>query len=653
MDRTLPLRICFLWHQHQPDYRTADGFFLPWVRLHATKDYRDLCDILGRFPVRHTFNLVPSMLMQLDEYEGGRTDELERLTMIRAEDLDNAQKAALARWASTVQRETMVSPLPRYEELYDALSTNDTGHFSSQDWRDVQVLVNLAWLGPVTRRGSALAAELLLQGRNFNEEQKFALIRLHHDVMKDIVPTFLEYEREGRFEISITPYHHPILPLVIDSDVAHESMPHVELPSPAYKAPDHARRHIRRALDDWKSRSGHRPLGMWPAEGSLSMAALELLAEHGVVWTATDEDVLQKSMGELWSPTEKYFPHVVETAHGPITVLFRDHALSDAIGFEYARWDADVAADDFVRRLEERKRAIIAQHGEMSLTSAVVPIILDGENCWEFYVKNGEDFLNALMKRCADQDRFTTLTCSQASESPGRRRLHHFTAGSWINGTFDIWIGSPVKNLAWSLLRDCKAALEASGRSPEQVAEEMETVEASDWFWWYDDRHLAPHKADFDAIFRGHVAAIFAACGVHPPVDLSRPLQEVVMTSDPVRVPIVFGTTAMHRSRALVRDATLESHETWQRITIRFERRPAEMEEVIVQVIGQDGFERACLIAHDEILWRSPHHDEGFEWLAENAIALYLHAHRMWTLKIMEERPEEGQVTTMVHLSTP
>jgi alpha-amylase/alpha-mannosidase (GH57 family) len=231
--------------------------------------------------------------------------------------------------------------------------------------------------------------------------------------------------------------------------------------------------------------------------------------------------------------------------------------------------------------------------------------------------------------------------------------LHHFTAGSWINGTFDIWIGSSVKNLAWSLLRDCKAALEASGRDPEQVAEEMETVEASDWFWWYDDRHLAPHKGEFDAIFRGHVAAIFAACGVHPPVDLSRPLQEVGMTSEPVRVPITFGTTAMHRSRALVRDATLESHETWQRITIRFERRPAEMEEVIVQVIGQDGFERACLIAHDEILWRSPHHDEGFEWLAENAIALYLHAHRMWTLKIMEERPEEGQVTTMVHLSAP
>ena len=162
---------------------------------------------------------------------------------------------------------------------------------------------------------------------------------------------------------------------------------------------------------------------------------------------------------------------------------------------------------------------------------------------------------------------------------------------------------------------------------------------------------MATHKSNFDSIFRGHLSTMFEACGISPPVDLSRPLQEVVMTSDPIRVPVIFGTAAMHRARALVRDVSIENHEDWQRITIRLERRPSELEEIIIQIAGQDGFERACLIVSDELLWRSPHHDEGFEWLAENMVALYLHTHHMWTLKIMEERPNEGRATAIVNLS--
>ncbi|MCX6139872.1 MAG: glycoside hydrolase family 57 protein [Candidatus Kapabacteria bacterium] len=653
MTNTLPLRICFLWHQHQPDYRIDDEFFLPWVRLHATKDYRDLCDILGSYSVKHTFNLVPSMLMQLDEYGKGRQDELERMCRIPAHELSQENKVSLARWAVTIQRDTMVRPLPRYDELFEMLANAEVDCLDEQAWRDVQVLVNLAWVGPVTRRNSVLATELLLQGCNFNEEQKHALLDLHHEIMSDIVPTFLRYEKKGAFEISVTPFHHPILPLVIDTDVAHESMPFTDLPLPAYKAPYHAERHVRNAREDWKRRSGHFPTGMWLAEGSVSTEALEILAKNNVSWTATDEDVLKRSLGEQWLETEKFFPHIVETPHGSVSVLFRDHGLSDAIGFEYARWDPQRAAEDFARRLEERRHLIVSHLGEQALADAVVPIILDGENCWEFYDNNGEDFLHALMEVCGDTSRYLSLTCSEASVSGAQRRLHSLKAGSWINGTFDIWIGSPLKNLAWSLLVAAKSALEGAGRSAEEVSEALETVEASDWFWWYDDRHVAEHKSRFDAIFRRHLAKIFSSCGVAPPVDLSCPLLEVVMTSDPIRVPVVFGTTAMHRSRALVRDVSIESHEEWQRITIRLERRPATLEEVVVQIIGQDGFERACLIAHDELLWRSPHHDEGFEWLSENAVALYVHSHRMWTLKIMEERPQDGQVTTVVHLSTP
>lgn len=593
------------------------------------------------------------MLMQLDEYALGRTDELQRLTQTRASDLTGDQKKSLTQWAITVQRNTMVRPLHRYDELFDDLVNGTTNEFDSQSWRDIQVLVNLAWLGPVSRRTSALVAELLLQGRNYNEEQKIALLNFHLEIVADVVPTLLRYESTGRCEISITPYHHPILPLIIDTDSARESMPLSALPDPPYRAPGHAHRHVVRAIDDWVLRSGHRPRGIWPAEGGLSMATLHALAKEGIAWTATDEDVLERSLGEQWQATEKFFPHVVATAHGDVAILFRDHALSDAIGFEYARWDPHVAAEDFIRRLEERRRMIVAHHGEDALADAVVPIILDGENCWEFFDNNGEDFLNALMIRCSDSARFMSVTCSEAAASGANRSLANVCAGSWINGTFDIWLGSPVKNLAWTLLGEAKAALEGDGRSPEAVAEAMETLEASDWFWWYDDRHQAPHKSHFDAIFRSHLSQIFESCNSIPSVDLSRPLQEVGMTSEPIRVPVVFGTTAMHRSKALVRDVSIESHEDWQRITIRLERRPTELEEIVVQVIGQDGFERACLISHDEFLWRSPHHDEGFEWLPSNAAMLYVHTHKLWTLKIMEERAEQGQISTVVHLSAP
>lgn len=648
-----PLRICFLWHQHQPDYRVGDAFFLPWVRLHAVKDYHDLCLILRRHPVRHTFNVVPSMLMQLDAYGKGLMDPLEALCRRPAELLTQEERRELAEWATTIQRDTMVRPLPRYDELFDALADGRWELFSVQDWRDVQVLVNLAWLGPVTRRTSPVAQELLARGRGFTHDDVLAVLDLHHEIMARVADTFAHGEHAGAFEISVTPYHHPILPLIINTDVMSEARPDAPRPDAPYRAPGHAVRHVRRALADWEQRTGRRPRGMWPAEGALSMEALRVLAAEGVRWTASDEDVLRASLGAGWDGTDLFFPHAVSTEAGEIRVLFRDHALSDAIGFSYASWEVHAAVSDMVRRLEERRTLIVRQHGEDALDSAVVPIMLDGENCWEFYRNNGEDFLDALCVALSDTDRFLSVTCSEATAGSAPRHLHHLRAGSWIDADMSVWIGDRVKNAAWSLLAAAKQALEASGKDAETVAATMETVEASDWFWWYDERHTAPHKPMFDAIFRRHLAAIFADCGVAPPYDLSRPLREVGMTSEPARIPVVFGTTSMHRSNALVRDVAIEQHNDWQRLTVRLERKPSESEEVVVQIIGQDGFERACLIACDELLWRSPHTDEGFEWFGEASVAFYLHAHRIWTVKVTEERVDGNQLSTIVHVAAP
>ncbi len=651
MNSTRPLRVCFLWHQHQPDYRVDGEFFLPWVRLHAVKDYVDLTEILSRYPVKHTINVVPSLLRQLDAYADGITDELERLSRMKPERLTYTEKKSLAAWATTIQRATMVSPLPRYSELFDVLSENRFDNCSTEDWQDVQVLVNLAWLGPIGRQ-NPVARALMEKGRMFTREDVDALLTFHHDRMKSVVPTLHRSELAGRIEVSVTPFNHPILPLLITTNAAAECMPKARLPQPPYEAPGNAWRSVRSARNEWHTRTGVMPVGMWPAEGSISQQALELLSSCGVQWTASDEAVLRNSLGGDQSATDAYYPYEVETPSGPITILFRDHALSDAIGFSYASWNAADAANDFVRRLEERRALIVATDGEEALATAVIPIMLDGENCWEFYENNGADFLHELLSRLSDARRYTSLTCSEATTSAGKRRLHRIRAGSWINADFSVWIGSAPKNMAWTLLREAKRALEEHGYTDHEVAEELAVVEASDWFWWYDDRHQAPHKPLFDVIFRKHMAAIFEKCSVEPPIDLSRPLAEVHMDGEKTHVPIIYGTTAMHRSNALARDVAIASHDEWNRLSLRLERRPNDTEEIVVQIFGQDGLERACLITNEDVLWRSAHHDEGFEWLGEHTLAFYLHAHNTWTLKVTEERSGQASLSTMLSIAS-
>lgn len=622
------------------------------MRLHATKDYLDLPLLLEQYGLKHTFNLVPSLLVQLDEYALGRTDEVQRLCMVNAGSLLRWQRSIMGEWILTLRRDTMVSPLPRLCEIYDAIAVGQAESLDTETWRDAQVLFNLAWLGTISRANSALASSLLLQQRGFSELQKRELFVEMQGVLDSVIPTMVRLQAEGKIEVCVTPYYHPILPLLIDTDVALESMPRAVLPYPPIKARVNAEKHVVRALSDWEHRSGVRPQGMWLAEGGLSLTALEVLAQNGVEWTATDEDVLKNSLGELWDPIERFFPHVVSTPAGSVTVLFRDHALSDAIGFEYASRNAEEAVDDFVRRLEERRRLLVSNLGEQALDEAVIPIMLDGENCWEFYPNNGADFLNALMARLSDTSKYTSVTCSEAVLSKGVRSLPKLVAGSWINGTFDVWIGSVAKNLAWTLLGRAREAVMRCVGADSPLWEMISVLEASDWFWWYDEQHQAPHKHMFDEVFRMHLRTIFAKCGVQVPEECMHPLTENSMSNDngsnQTRVPVVFGTSAMHRSQALVRDVGLEAHNDWQRITVRLDRRPIEKEEVVIRLFGQDGIERGCLIAHEETLWRSPHHDEGFDWYAENVAALYVHAHQKWTLRISEEDNEGGVRTADV-----
>ncbi|CAN5520217.1 glycoside hydrolase family 57 protein [soil metagenome] len=589
-----PLRLAFLWHQHQPYYRMGDSFILPWVRLHAVKDYTDLLLLFEEFPsVKHTVNIVPSLLMQLKEYEHGITDHVQELTMRSADSLTHEEKHSIARLFVLCNEERMIVPYPRYAELADAIRTKRWNAFSAQDWLDLQVWYLLTWIGPESRKVERVA-HLFRKAAGFTEDDKQILLHEHAHLMAAMVPTLRRLYAARQIDVSVTPYMHPILPLLCDTDVAREALPSMSLPSAPFRSQDDAHEQVRRATVLFKETFDHAPSGMWPAEGSVSTAAIGVMSAHGIQWAATDEAVLRHTMQNSFLPTSAFFPWTVHTPHGDVGMLFRDHGLSDAIGFEYQRWDADAAAHDFLSRLAERKRAIVQEHGEQSLEHAVVPIILDGENCWEFYVDNGAPFLRALLRALSTDDRFVTVTCAEAASAPHRSTmppLESLIAGSWIDGNFDIWIGSPEKNLAWELLAQARAVVSATDPSHASAREALLIAEGSDWFWWYEARHQAPNKYDFDVLFRYHLRTIFDIVGAPAPVDLDRTIYELARSADAIgsyTIPVAYGMSAMHVSDVIARDVSVHAEHGSTVVTLKLNREALESETVRFIVNGNE-----------------------------------------------------------------
>jgi len=570
----------------------GDSFILPWVRLHAVKDYTDLLLLFEEFPqVKHTVNVVPSLLMQLSEYAHGIRDLVQELTIRPAATLTDDEKLSIARLFLLCNHEHMIAPYPRYAALADAIRAKQWHALSTQDWLDLQVWYLLTWIGPVSRLHEPVAG-FLRKAAGFTEEDKLTLLAEHGRLMAAMVPTMRRLYGAGQIDVSVTSYMHPILPLLCNTDVAREALPNASLPSTPFRAPDDAHEQVRRAIDMFRSTFEHAPCGVWPAEGSVSTEAIGILSAHGIQWAATDEAVLRHTLGEAYGPTSAYFPWTVHTEHGDVGMLFRDHALSDAIGFEYQRWDADAAANDFLFRLEERKRSIVQVHGEDALEHAVIPIILDGENCWEFYPDNGAPFLRALLGKLSNDERFVTVTCAAATSAQHRSfmsPLESLVAGSWIDGNFDIWIGSPEKNLAWELLAHARSVVSTTDPSHAVARESLLIAEGSDWFWWYEARHQAPNKYDFDVLFRYHLRSIYATVGVPAPVDLDRTIYELVLTTDrgnSYTVPVSYGMSAMHVSDILARDVTIRFEQEVVVVALTLNREVQDSESVVFSVNG-------------------------------------------------------------------
>ncbi|HTN43559.1 MAG TPA: glycoside hydrolase family 57 protein [Nitrospiria bacterium] len=533
-----PLGISFLWHHHQPYYKdTLTGDYrLPWVRLHAIRAYHDMAAVLKDFPeIRVTVNLVPSLLLQLQDYEEGRARDLFlEKTLKPAADLDPEERRFLLRYFFMANRETMVEPWPRYDELLrrrgvrwdeDGLRSV-AGGFGPKDYRDLQVLFNLVWFGFKAVERSPTLQELRRKGRDFTEADKAEVIRCQQDVLRGVIPLYRDLESAGQIELTTSPFFHPILPLIYDTDIARRCMPHATLPE-RFQAPEDAGAQILRAVEYHARRLGRRPLGCWPSEGSVCPEIIPLLAEAGIRWIATDEEILLQSLPTRSRLEALYRPYLVESEGRELAIVFRDQDLSNRIGFSMGRMDPRSAVDDLFKRFQAIQDATAGQAGR-----ALATIILDGENPWEYYPEGGKHFLNELYGRLSASDRFRTARITDAIESqPPAQRIGRLHSGSWIHHDFDIWIGSEEENQAWDYLNRTRRALGPllnDGAVPaarrEAAREAIYAAEGSDWFWWYGDDFSSAHDEEFDRLFRDHLAGAFRHLGREVPEYLSRPI---------------------------------------------------------------------------------------------------------------------------------
>jgi alpha-amylase/alpha-mannosidase (GH57 family) len=523
--------VAILWHMHQPYYEDlATGeHILPWVRMHALKDYYGMVALVREFPaMKLTFNLVPSLLVQLEAYaeERARDSHLELGLKPVSALSDDDRKRMLAEFFHAT-RSRMIDPHPRYAEL---LQKRDAGGgYTDADFLDLQVWHKLAWVDPFYADDERVR-RLVGKQRSFEEADKVVLREVELEILRRVIPEYRAAADRGQVELSASPFYHPILPLLCDTDIYLTTHPYAPVPRPPFRYPEDARAQLTRARECHERLFGKPPRGLWPSEGSVSDAVSALAAETGFQWMATDEAILGRTIGHEFhrdgqgrvdAPDKLYRAYSVRTASSEIACLFRDHALSDLIGFVYGGWDADAAASDFVDRLVDagRRFSEAAGGGE-----ATIPVILDGENAWEHFEGDGRPFLRALYSRISGHPELRSVTMAEAAVKP-TGALPRIFPGSWIDGNFFIWIGHTDDQRAWRQLREAREAFGAAGGGVppddrERAFKEILIAEGSDWTWWYGDDHSSEHDLDFDDLFRRHLRNVYQMLGQPIPAEL-------------------------------------------------------------------------------------------------------------------------------------
>lgn len=527
---------------HQPDYRdpVTGRFVLPWVRLHAAKDYLHMAEVLQRHPEVHvTVNFVPVLLEQLEAYASG-TAEDDVMYLSRQKTWTREERLAILNIGFSIHHDNIIRRYPPYWELLQrrqqALENPDI--LDDQTYRDILAWFQLAWTDPTRLEPGGPLHDLVQKGRGYTVADLNRIIDTHLEMCAQVIPAYRELADRGQVELTTSPYSHPILPLLIDTDAAREATPGIAVPEPPFRAPEDARAQLRAAIKKHTEAFGRPPSGLWPSEGAVSQAAIEEIDAAGFRWLGTDEAILSRCLhrwferdpqGAVTMPHALYQPYIVlvDNRPGP-AIVFRDQQLSDRIGFTYQHIPGEQAAEDLMVRLQITQRRLADEQ-----RAYLVSIILDGENCWEGYEHNGDVFLDSLYRRLAQSPDIQPVTVSEYLDAHRlRSMLARVATGSWINGDLTTWIGDPEHIRAWELLRDTRAFLvnyvESHPDAPREAVEAawkgIYAAEGSDWFWWYSSRNTSDQDALFDRLFRSHLASVYRHLREPVPESLMRPI---------------------------------------------------------------------------------------------------------------------------------
>jgi alpha-amylase/alpha-mannosidase (GH57 family) len=539
------LRVVIVWHQHQPFYKdlVTGQYRLPWTRLHALKDYYGMVKLLDEFPqVHQTFNLVPSLITQIQDYvSGDAQDPFLQVASKPAKDLTEQERRFALQYLFQANPVNVIGRYPRYRELLEKYrGAGDSPeraekYFQTQDLTDLQVLSQIGWFDEFFLAEKDVG-ELIRKERNYSlEDQRFVIAR-ERELLGRVLPVHAEAAKKGLIEISTSAFYHPILPLVCDTQMGAVSSPGLPLPQNRFRHPEDAREQLLRGLDLHEKVFGVRPQGAWPSEGSVSEEALAIAHQLGVQWMATDEGVLGRSLG-VHFPRDGYGNLHSDGAHRLYTIyryengdarmnlLFRDHTLSDLIGFVYSGMPPQDAANNLIHKIKESAKSVIA-----SGQDAVVPIILDGENAWEYYPQSGREFLRRFYDALQKEPGMEAATVTEAiARHKNVAPLKSLIPGSWINANFNVWIGAPEDNKAWDYLYHARefytqAAAGATEKQRKLAYEELLIAEGSDWNWWYGPEHHSANDRDFDELYRKHLSNVYQALGGTPPDYLAQPI---------------------------------------------------------------------------------------------------------------------------------
>lgn len=540
------LSIAFVWHLHQPNYKDSETnmYLMPWVRLHAIKDYLDMLLLLDEFPkIKQTFNIVPLLMDQLEDYaQNDAHDVHSALTIKEVKNLSEQDKIFILNSFFDANYNSMISIHPRYNELYEKRQSSGANaeDFSVQEYSDILMWFNLAWFDPSWQKIKPELNAFYQKEEGYTLEDRIRIIEIQREIIREIIPTYKNRFEQGKIEITTSPYYHNILPLVIDSNCAKFGMNVETLPRNHYAHPEDAMAQIQKSIKKFEQVFGSKPKGFWPSEQCISDEALKLIKKAGFEWVISDEGVLAKSLntvfdrdfdGSLLNPYPLCQSYNFGKEKNALRLIFRSAFLANLINFQYGSYEPRVAAEDLYSKLKTTQQKLEMSPDENHL----VVIALDGENCWESYQKDGIPFLKHLYKLISEDEVLDTLTVSEYMDKIKKEHvLESVTPGSWINRDFQMWIGDSVKNLAWDYLFKIRKDLEKFSKEKhdksrlELAWQEFHVAQGSDWFWWFGEPNNSGQDELFDFLFRNHLKQIYKLLCKDVPTYLERPLETLV-----------------------------------------------------------------------------------------------------------------------------